>query len=124
MAKNIKLTLREKAILTWKRERPLKEAAKIEQQARYLKAVRRLLEQMVGTEYDIDIGVNDDGYIEATIQDLHFRTFIYNEEVITIIPTDYCSSCHKQISLGGVEDLAELGQALEEFKLGLRHQCN
>lgn len=34
-----RLTLREKAILTWRRDRPIKEAARMEQQAKLLDVV-------------------------------------------------------------------------------------
>lgn len=117
------LRLSEKATLTWKIERPIKEAARLELRARYLQAVRQKLIEMFGSGYEINAGIDKNGDITAKVDDLKFSTFIYNEEVITIIPVVTCPSCEKEVFLGAVNDLAEVGEALEEFKLGLRHLC-
>jgi hypothetical protein len=120
---NSALRLSEKATLTWKIERPMKEAARLELRARYLQAVRQKLLKMFGSGYEINTGIDKNGDITAKVDDLKFSTFIYNEEVITIIPVVTCPSCAKEVFIGAVNDLAEVGEALEEFKLGLRHQC-
>ncbi len=118
------MALREKAILTWHRERPMKEAARMEQQVRLLEAVRSKLDKMFGPGYEIKVGVIDDERIIGIVDDIRFNTFIYNEEVITIIPVEKCPYCEKDARLGAVNDLAELGEALEEFELGMRHECD
>lgn len=51
------LSIREKAAIAWKLERPLREAARIEKQARQLEAVNKKLEQMFGSECEIKLGV-------------------------------------------------------------------
>lgn len=117
------LSLRKWAVQTWKRDRPLKEAERLELEAKYLEAVRRKLIEMFGPNYDIKTGIHKDGRVVATVDDVRFSTFIYNEDVITIIPVVTCPSCEKDVYLGAVNDLAELGEALESFGLGLKHEC-
>ncbi|HEX8475394.1 MAG TPA: hypothetical protein VF666_15290 [Pyrinomonadaceae bacterium] len=117
------LTLRAKAMLTWKRERPLKEAARIEQQARLVEAVRRKLLQMFGSEYEIKVGIVGEERITASVEEIRFNTCIYNEDVITIIPIERCLYCGRDVTLGSVDDLADLGKALEELEQGQGHQC-
>lgn len=117
------LSLRERALLTWKLERPMKEAERLELKARYLEAVRRKLAAMFGEYYEIRTGIVDDERVTAQIDDVRFSTFIYNEEVITIIPIVTCPYCERDVHLGGINDLAELGEALEAFSLGLKHDC-
>src|SRR5215211_5474201 len=101
--------LRAKAMLTWKRERPMKEAARIEQRVRFMEAVRRKLTQMFGTEYEIKVGIIGEESITATVEEIRFNTCIYNEDIITIIPIERCHYCGKDISLGSIDDLADLG---------------
>jgi hypothetical protein len=101
----------------------MKEAERVEQKARLLEAVRCKLDKMFGPGYEIEVGIIDEQRISAVVDDVLFNTFIYNEEVITVIPVGHCPSCNKDALLGAVNDLAELGEALEEFELGLRHQC-
>jgi hypothetical protein len=117
------LSLRERALLTWKRERPMKEVERLELKARYLEAVRRKLVEMFGQDYEIKAGLVDDERVTAQVDDVRFSTFIYNEEVITVIPVVTCSYCEKDVHLGAINNLAELGEALEAFALGLRHEC-
>jgi hypothetical protein len=117
------LSLRELALLTWKLERPMKEAERLELKARYLEAVRRKLIKMFGQDFEIRTAINEDERVTAQVDDLRFSTFIYNEEVITIIPVVTCPSCEREVFLGAVNDLAELGEALEAFNLSLSHEC-
>jgi hypothetical protein len=119
----VKLSLKELALLTWKNERPRKEASRLELKARYLEAVRRKLIEMLGQEYEIKAGIDKEGAVTAKVDDLRFSTFIYNEDVITIIPVVECPSCGKDVFLGAVTDLAEVGEALEAFELRLKHEC-
>jgi hypothetical protein len=86
-------------------------------------AVRRRLEEMFGPGYEVTTDINEDGNIIAKVDDVRFSTFIYNEESITVIPVVTCHSCEKDVYLGGINDLAELGEALEAFSLGRRHEC-
>lgn len=124
MSSTYRLTLRQKAILTWYHERSMKKAARVEQQARLLETVHQKMVQMFSSEYEIKVGVLDNQHIGAIVGDVRFRTFIYNENLITVVPVERCSYCEKDTLLGAICDLAELGEALEEFELGLRHQCN
>lgn len=118
------LSLRALALLTWKLERPTKEAERLELKARYLEAVRRKLVEMFGQDYEVRTAINEDERVTAQVDDMRFKTFIYNEEVITIIPTMICPSCNKEVSLGAINDLAELGEAIEAFNLGLFTRVN
>lgn len=115
--------LKERAMLTWKLERPMKEAERLELRARYLEAVRRKLVNMFGHEYEVKTFIYEDERIAAQVDDMRFKTFIYNEETITIIPVVTCPSCGREVSLGGINDLAELGEVLESFVQGLLHEC-
>jgi hypothetical protein len=117
------LSLKELALLTWKNERSKKEASRLELKAKYLQSIRRKLTEMFGQVYEINTSINEDEVVIATVDNMRFSTFIYNEEVITIIPVVKCPSCGKDAFLGAVNDLAELGEVLEEFELGLRHTC-
>jgi hypothetical protein len=115
--------LRERALLTWKLERPVKEAERVELKARYLEAVRQKLVNMFGHDYEIKTFIYEEERIAAQVDDVRFSTFIYNEETITIIPVVTCPLCDRDVSLGGINDLAELGEALESFIQGLSHEC-
>jgi hypothetical protein len=95
------LSLRERAVQTWKYDRPMKEAERLELKTKYLEAVRRKLVGMFGSGYEIKIGMKEDGRVTAEVDDVRFSTFIYNEDVITIIPMVTCPSCEKEVSLGG-----------------------
>ena len=117
------LRLSERAALTWIRERTAKEAERLARRVRYEQVVRRRLAEMFGQGYDVMTGVNEDGNVIARVDDLRFSTFIYNEEVMTIIPVVTCSSCGRDVHLGSINDLTDLGEALEAFSLGLRHEC-
>lgn len=123
MSNESSLSLRAKAMLTWKHERPLKEAAKVEEQARLMEAVRRRLTQMFGSEYEIKVGIVGEERITATVEEIRFNTCIYNEDVITIIPVERCLYCGRDVMLGSINDLADLGKALEELEQGRGHQC-
>lgn len=123
MSDESKVTLRAKAMLTWKRERPMKEAARIEQRVKFMEAVRRKLTKMFGTEYEIKVGIVGEEGITATVEELRFNTCIFNEDIITIIPIERCLYCGRDILLGSVDDLADLGKVLEELEQGRGHQC-
>jgi hypothetical protein len=123
MGNESNLSLRERAMTAWKRERPLKEAARVEQKARLVEAVRRKLTEMFGTEYEIKVGIVGEERITASVEEMRFNTFIYNEETITIIPVERCLYCGIDVTLGSVEDLADLGRALEELEQGPGHRC-
>ncbi len=117
------LRLSERAAVTWIQERPSKEAERLAQRMRYEQTVRRRLAEMFGQGYEVMTGVNEDGNVIAKVDDVRFSTFIYNDEVMTIIPVVTCSSCGRDVYLGSINDLAELGEALEAFSLGLKHEC-
>jgi hypothetical protein len=123
MSNESSLPLRAKAMLTWKRERPMKEAARIEQRVKFMEAVRRKLTQMFGTEYEIKVEIVGKESITATVEEIRFNTCIFNEDIITIIPIERCLYCGRDISLGSVDDLADLGKVLEELEQGRGHQC-
>lgn len=117
------LRLSDRATLTWRHERPTKEAVRTERRMKLEQAVRRRLEEMFGPSYEVTTAINGDGNVIAKVDDVRFSTFIYNEEVITVIPIVTCHYCEKDVYLGGINDLAELGEALEAFTLGLQHEC-
>jgi hypothetical protein len=101
----------------------MKEAARLELKVKYIEAVRRRLVEMFGQEYEIKTGIDEDESVTATVDGMKFSAFIYNEDTITITPVVICPLCNKEAFLGAINDLAELGEALEEFGLGLRHTC-
>jgi hypothetical protein len=69
-----RLTLRERAAQAWKHERPLREAARVEKQARQLEAVQKKLEQMFGPESNIKLGLSPAGTVTAEVEDVRFTT--------------------------------------------------
>jgi hypothetical protein len=117
------LRLSDRATRTWRHERPTKEAVRTEQRRKLEQVVRGRLEEMFGPGYEVTTAITEDGNVIAKVDDVRFSTFIYNEEAITVIPIVTCHSCEKDVYLGGINDLAELGEALEAFSLGLRHEC-
>jgi hypothetical protein len=117
------LRLSDRATLTWRHERPTKEAVRTEQRRTFEQIVRERLEEMFGPGYEVTTAITEDGNVIAKVDDVRFSIFIYNEETITVIPVVTCHYCEKDVYLGGIKDLAELGEALEAFSLGLRHEC-
>lgn len=118
-----RLTLRERAVLTWRDERPQREAARLLWQAEKLEKVRGKLAGIVGPEHEIKIGINSKGDITARVEDLQFITYSYDEDLFLIVPVAKCPLCGKDVSLGYIEDLAELGEKLELLEYGYRHEC-
>lgn len=121
------LSLREKAAVAWKHERPLREAAHVEKQARQLEAVHQKLEQIFGPESEIKLGLSPAGTIIAEIEDLRFTTDFYEDDFfcsLSIILKENCPYCGQDMILGHINDLADLGKLLEEFNMGLSHKCS
>ncbi len=120
------LSIREKAAIAWKHERPLREAARIEKQARQLEAVDKKLEQMFGPEYEIKLGLSPAGTITAEVDDVRFTTDFYEDDFfcsLSIILKEMCPYCGRDMILGAINNLADLGKALEEFEAGISHKC-
>lgn len=53
-----RMSLRQRAALAWKNERPLREAARVEKQARQIEAVHAKLEQIFGPGSNIKLGLS------------------------------------------------------------------
>lgn len=123
MGQQGRLTLRERAALTWERDRPQREASRLMWQAEKLERVRGKLAGIIGLEHDIEMGVNSKGDITARVEDLRFTTYGYDDDLLLIVPIVNCPLCGQDVSLGYIEDLAELGEKLELFGPGYRHQC-
>lgn len=119
-----RLSLRERAYLFWQRERPKREAARLEWQAKKLDRVRQKLAQIIGPEHSIEIGINSKGDIIASVEDIHFVTYNYDDDLLHIVPIISCPLCGKEVSLGFINDLAELGEKLDLLESSYRHICD
>jgi hypothetical protein len=117
-------SLREKAFLAWERERPMREAARLEKRARQIAALRKKLKEMFGEEYEIKVGIDANKTVIATVEDLRFTAITYAYELLSISLVERCPRCGKEIPIGIVSDLADVGEAIEEFEAGLRHECD
>jgi hypothetical protein len=121
------ISLRQKAALAWKCERPMREAAQVEKKARQLEAVHAKLEQMFGQESEIKLGVSTAGTITAQVEDVRFTTDFYEDDFfcsLAIILKETCPYCGRDMILGRLDDLADLGKLLEEFEAGISHKCS
>jgi hypothetical protein len=126
MGGEVKLSIRERAAIAWKRTRPLREAARIEKQARQLEAVDKKLTQMFGSGCEIKLGLSPVGTVTAEVEDLRFTSDFYEDDFfcsLSIILKERCLYCGRDMTLGKVNDLADLGKLLEEFEQGLIHRC-
>jgi hypothetical protein len=121
-----RLSLKAKAALAWELERPAREAARIEQQARELQAVRDKLVKMFGSDHDIKLGIDNRGSITAAVEDLRFRTHIYSFGVLTvnIYLIKKCTDCGEDVPMGRVSDLADLGELISNSDLDGKHTCH
>lgn len=120
------LSIRERAAIAWKRERPLREAARIEKQARQLEAVDKKLTQMFGPECEVKLGISPAGTITAQVEDVRFTSDFYEDDFfcyLSITVKEHCPYCDRVMTLGRVENLADLGKLLEEFEQGVSHRC-
>lgn len=121
------VSLRQRAALAWKSERPLREAARVEKQARQMEAVHAKLEQMFGPESNIKLGLSSTGTITAQVEDVRFTTDFYEDDffcTLAIILKETCPYCGRDMILGRLDDLADLGKLLEEFEAGISHKCS
>ena len=117
------LTLRQKAVLAWERERPMREAARLEKRVKLLSVVREKLTRIFGPEYEVKVGVEPGGKVIAAVEDLRFTTISYSLEFITISLVERCPRCGKDLPVGPVSDLADVGELLAEFEAGNLHEC-
>jgi hypothetical protein len=117
------LNLRQKAALAWIRERPIREAARLEKRVKVLSVVREKLTRIFGRDYEIQVGVESDGKVVAWVEDLRFTTITYSLEFINISLVERCPQCSKDLPIGVVSDLADVGELLEEFAAGKLHEC-
>lgn len=117
------LSLREKAILTWIQERPIREAQRLRWQVEKINAVHEKLRKILGSEYEIKIGINSNGDITAVVEDLRFTTYNYDDDLLHIVLIVKCRLCGKDVSLGFINDIADLGEKLEKSYLSTRHRC-
>ena len=70
-------SLREKAILAWEYERPMREAAQLEKRAKQIAALREKLKSMFGKDYEIKIGIDANKTVIAIVEDLRFIAITY-----------------------------------------------
>jgi hypothetical protein len=104
----------------------MREAARVEKQARQLEAVDKKLTQMFGPESKIKVGLTSAGTVTAEVEDVRFTTDFYEDDFfcsLAIILKETCSHCGREMMLGRVDDLADLGKRLEEFETGISHRC-
>lgn len=124
ISSNRRLSLRAKAILAWKSERPMREAARLERRARQIIAVRAKLREIFGTECEIKVGIAENKQIVATIEDLRFIAITYECELISISLVEICPRCGEDWPIGLVSNLADVGELIEEFEAGKLHECS
>lgn len=127
MDREERVSLRQRAALAWKKERPLREAARVEKQARQLEAVHAKLEQMFGPESKIKLGLTPAGTVTAQVEDVRFTTDFYEDDYfcsLAIILKETCPYCGRDMTLGHLDNLADLGKLLEEFEAGISHKCS
>jgi hypothetical protein len=124
MSRKVGLTLREKATLAWQHERPMREAARLEKRAKQLAAVREKLRAIFGTEYEIKVGIDAEQKVIATVEDLRFLAITYSYGLISISLVERCIRCGEDLPIAPVSDLADVGEALEAFESGIRHECD
>lgn len=117
------LSLRESAVLAWQRVRPNREAARLLWRAEKLEKVREKLVTIIGPGYEIEMGINSEGDIIASVEDIQFFTFNYDDDLLRIVPVVSCPLCGKGVSLGFIDDLADLGEKLKLLESGYRHTC-
>jgi hypothetical protein len=119
------VSVREKAVLAWEHERPTREAIRLERRAKQIAALREKLKGIFGEEYEIKVGIDANKEVIATVEDLRFIAITYTyDHLISISLIEKCSGCGKEIPIGIVSNLADIGEALEEFAAGLRHECD
>jgi hypothetical protein len=118
-------SLKAKAALAWERERPTREAARIEKRAREMQAVRDEIVGMFGSDYEVRLGIDDMGRITATVEGIRFTTHVYSFGVITvsIFLIERCLSCGEDVPVGQVSDLADLGELISNPDLARKHSC-
>ena len=117
------LSLREKAELTWLRERPRLEGSRLLRQAKKLEKVHEKLTMILGSDYEIELSINSKGDIIALVEDIQFITYNYDDDLLHIVPIVRCPLCEKSVSLGFINDLAALGEKLQLLESGYRHVC-
>lgn len=120
-----RFSLKAKALLAWERERPAREAARIERRARELQSVRNKFEEMFGSDHDINLGVDDEGRITVVVEDLKFITHVYSFGVTTVsvFLAERCLRCGEDVPVGCVSDLADLGELINNPALERKHTC-
>ncbi|MDQ3816337.1 MAG: hypothetical protein M3362_01440 [Acidobacteriota bacterium] len=118
------LTVRQKAALAWERERPMREAARLEKRAKMISAAREKLTRIFGAEHEIKVGVEVDGKVIALVEDLRFTTISYYAEIITVSLVEKCPICGLDLPLGPVSNLADVGELLAQFEAGMLHDCD
>jgi len=124
MSRRTGLTLREMAARAWQNERPMREAARLEKRAKQLLAVKEKLRSIFGAEYEIKVGIDANEKVIATVEDLRFMAITYSYELVSVSLVERCSRCGKDLPIATISDLADIGEALERFESGLRHECN
>lgn len=124
ISNNRNLSLREKAALAWKSERPMREAARMEKYAKQIVAVRVKLTEIFGTEYEIKVGMDENKKIVATIEDLRFTAITYSYQLIDISLVESCPQCGKDMPIGTVSNLADIGELIERLEAGNLHECS
>lgn len=120
-----RLSIKSKAIRAWEQERPSREAARVERQARELSAVRNKIADILGSEHEVEIGIDSIGRITAVVEDLRFSAHVYAFGAVTvsIFLMERCPSCGEDVPVGNISNLADLGELLHNPQLELKHNC-
>jgi hypothetical protein len=84
------------------------------------------LEQMFGPKSQVKLGLSPAGTVTAEVEDVRFTADFYEDDAfcsLAIILKETCPYCGREMVLGKVDDLADLGKMLEEFETGVSHKC-
>lgn len=81
---------------------------------------------MFGPSCEIKMGLSPSGTVRAEVEDLRFLADYYEDDFycsLSIILMETCAFCGRELMLGGVDNLADVGKKLEEFEQEHIHRC-
>lgn len=108
------VTLRERAVRAWRKERP-KRIAKLSQRVGMTLELRKKVEEMLGDDLSIKIATDLRGRQVATVEELRFILTNHCEKSRrSLMLLDACPRCDAETGLI-INSLADLGQLFEGF---------
>lgn len=126
-----KLSLYQRALLSWRQELVKQEqAAHKDKQTKLHERLRQRLEEMFGTEHLIEIEIVDDPtdlVLGAAIENLNFLAFRRSTSDIQIVLLIPCPRCGQQMASDPLRCIADLGRELLQFEMNgtlITHECS